>query len=231
MHEHIKILVVDDEEKIRSLVKMYLQREGFKIDEAADGDEALTKIKKTDYNLVVLDLMLPMIDGMAVCREVRSFSDVPIIMLTAKGDEVDKLVGFEMGADDYVVKPFSPREVVARVKALLKRTKGNKMEQKTEKLEFPGLIMEMESRRVFVEGKEITLTPKEYDLFYYLASNKGRVFSREKILEEVWGYDYFGDLRTVDTHIKNLREKIAANSDRKYIHTVWGVGYKFEVVD
>ncbi|MBZ4687889.1 MAG: two-component system, OmpR family, response regulator ResD [Clostridia bacterium] len=231
MHEHIKILVVDDEEKIRSLVKMYLQREGFKIDEAADGDEALTKIKKTDYNLVVLDLMLPVIDGMAVCREVRSFSDVPIIMLTAKGDEVDKLVGFEMGADDYVVKPFSPREVVARVKALLKRTKGNKMEQKTEKLEFPGLIMEMESRRVFVEGKEITLTPKEYDLFYYLASNKGRVFSREKILEEVWGYDYFGDLRTVDTHIKNLREKIAANSDRKYIHTVWGVGYKFEVVD
>ncbi|ADL08207.1 response regulator transcription factor [Thermosediminibacter oceani] len=223
----IRILVVDDEEKIVDLVKLYLEKEGFKVDEAHDGQQALDMIAKGEYNLIILDLMLPVIDGWTVCKEVRKKSDIPIIMLTARGEEFDKVLGFELGADDYVVKPFSPRELVARVKALLRRL-GPKGPEQT--LEFPGLVIEPESRTVRADGKEVALTPKEFDLLYFLAKNKEKVFTREKLLEEVWGYDFFGSLRTVDTHIKQLREKLGRSKAASYITTVWGVGYKFEVV-
>ncbi|MCG0276334.1 MAG: response regulator transcription factor [Thermosediminibacteraceae bacterium] len=208
------------------LVRLYLEKEGFKVDEAHDGQQALDMIAKGEYNLVILDLMLPVIDGWTVCREIRKKSDIPIIMLTARGEEFDKVLGFELGADDYVVKPFSPRELVARVKALLRRF-GHK--ESGQALEFEGLVIEPESRSVKVDGKEVALTPKEFDLLYFLAKNKEKVFTREKLLEEVWGYDFFGSLRTVDTHIKQLREKLGRSKAASYITTVWGVGYKFEV--
>ncbi|TYP56757.1 response regulator transcription factor [Thermosediminibacter litoriperuensis] len=223
----IKILIVDDEKKIVELVRLYLEKEGFKVDEAHDGRQALDMITKGEYNLIILDLMLPVIDGWTVCKEIRKKSDIPIIMLTARGEEFDKVLGFELGADDYVVKPFSPRELVARVRALMRRF-GPKDPEQT--LEFPGLVIGPESRTVRVDGKEVALTPKEFDLLYFLAKNKEKVFTREKLLEEVWGYDFFGSLRTVDTHIKQIREKLGRSRAASYITTVWGVGYKFEVV-
>ena len=172
--------------------------------------------------------MLPVVDGWTVCKEIRKNSDVPIIMLTARGEEFDKVLGFELGADDYVVKPFSPRELTARTKALLRRF-GQKKDE-SEVLEFPGLLIDPASRTVKVEDNDVYLTPKEFDLLYYLARNQGRVFTREKLLEEVWGYDFFGSLRTVDTHIKQLREKLGRSKAASFINTVWGVGYKFEVI-
>lgn len=183
-------------------------------------------IEKAEYNLIILDLMLPVVDGWTVCKEIRKKYDIPIIMLTARGEEFDKVLGFELGADDYVVKPFSPRELVARVKALLRRFGPREPRQV---LEFEGLVIDPESRKVVVDGKEVALTPKEFDLLYFLAKNKEKVFTREKLLEEVWGYDFFGSLRTVDTHIKQLREKLGRSKASSYIVTVWGVGYKFEV--
>ncbi|HHW03834.1 MAG TPA: response regulator transcription factor [Thermoanaerobacterales bacterium] len=224
----IRILMVDDEKRMVELVRLYLEKEGYIVDEACDGQQALDMINKTKYNLIILDLMLPVVDGWTVCKEIRKKYDIPVIMLTARGEEFDKVLGFELGADDYVVKPFSPRELTARVKALLRRL-GPK-EEPEETLEFPDLIIEPESRIVKVNGREVDLTPKEFDLLYYLARNRDKVFTREKLLEEVWGYDFFGSLRTVDTHVKQLREKLGRSKAASYISTVWGVGYKFEVV-
>ncbi|WP_272946667.1 response regulator transcription factor [Calderihabitans maritimus] len=230
MKDKIRILVADDEAKIRELVRMYLEREGFEVDEAGDGQETIEKIGKGKFHLVILDIMMPNLDGLTVCREIRRTMDIPIILLTARGEEVDRVLGFELGADDYVVKPFSPRELVARVKALLRRTLPDKDHEKQNVITYPQLTINQDARQVLVGNKEISLTPKEFDLLVLLASHPGKVFSRETILEKVWGYDFYGDLRTVDTHIKNLREKLRSQKDTpQFIHTVWGVGYKFEV--
>lgn len=227
MHD-IKILVVDDEKRIVDLVKKYLEREGFSVDEAFNGQQALDMISSSSYHLIILDLMLPVIDGWTVCKDIRQKYDTPIIMLTARGEEFDKVLGFELGADDYVVKPFSPRELTARVKALLRRI-VSKEDEESEILTFPELIIDPISRVVKVNEKEVALTPKEFDLLFFLAKNKGKVFSREKLLKEVWGYDFYGSLRTIDTHIKQLREKLGRSKAASYISTIWGIGYKFEV--
>ncbi|WP_422443675.1 response regulator transcription factor [Thermoanaerobacterium sp. DL9XJH110] len=224
----IKILVVDDEKRMVELVRLYLEKEGYSVDEAYDGQQALDMLSRSKYNLVILDIMLPVVDGWTVCRQIREKSDIPVILLTARGEEFDKVLGFELGADDYVVKPFSPRELTARVKALLRRL--GPREKTDETLSFPDLIIVPASRTVKVDGREVDLTPKEFDLLYFLAKNKDKVFTREKLLEEVWGYDFFGSLRTVDTHIKQLREKLGRSKAASYISTVWGVGYKFEVI-
>ena len=224
-----KVLYADDEEKMRNLVRMYLEKEGFQVEEAANGTTAIEMALKNRYDLIILDVMMPGRDGLSVCREVRNVSQVPIILLTARGDEIDRVLGFELGADDYVVKPFSPRELVARVKALLRRTREFKEpEGKDQTMEYGSLTINVGARKVVSDKKELSLTPKEFDLLLFLAGNNGKVFTREMILEKVWGYDYFGDLRTVDTHIKKLREKLGANGT-KLLHTVWGVGYRFEV--
>lgn len=219
-----KVLVVDDETQIRAVVRLYLENEGYNVDEAAEGREALKKLREQRFDLLILDLMMPGVDGWQVCRDIRRESDIPIIMLTARGEEFDRVMGFELGTDDYLVKPFSTRELVARVKALLKRS--GKPASTGDHFKFSGLEIDRTARVVRAEGEEITLTPKEFDLLYFLAKNSGRVFSREQLMETVWGYDFYGDLRTVDTHIKKIREKLQA--ERNYIATVWGVGYKFD---
>ncbi|GEN45187.1 response regulator transcription factor [Alkalibacillus haloalkaliphilus] len=237
MSEEAKILVVDDEERIRRLLRLYLEREGFEIDEAEDGDGALAKALNQDYDLILLDLMLPGIDGMEVCEQLREQKATPVIMLTAKGEESNRVHGFEAGADDYIVKPFSPREVVLRVKALLRRSSATKyLETKPDSqnvLVFPHLTIDKDAHRVLADDTEVSLTPKEYELLYYLAKSPDKVFDREELLKEVWEYEFFGDLRTVDTHVKRLREKLNKVSEdaAKMIVTVWGVGYKFEVKD
>ncbi|MBE3587750.1 MAG: response regulator transcription factor [Thermoanaerobacteraceae bacterium] len=225
------ILVVDDEVKIRELVKMYLEKEGFRVVEASDGAAALDYLAREPFDLVILDLMMPAVDGWAVCREIRKQDKpVAIIMLTARGEEIDRVLGLELGADDYVVKPFSPRELVARVKAVLRRTGKGEGRQEQELLRYNGLIIDSSSRKVEINGQPVNLTPKEYELLYFLAQSPGRVFTREQLLEKVWGYDFFGDMRTVDTHITRLREKLSrVTGAPQYIVTVWGVGYKFEV--
>jgi two-component system response regulator ResD len=231
-----KVLVVDDEERIRRLVKMYLERSSFLVDEAEDGKEALEKALENDYHVIILDLMLPKLDGRNVCAELRQHKDTPVIMLTAAGDEINRIHGFELGADDYVVKPFSPRELVMRVKALLKRTQnaGTAVSQASslsQIMTFQNLTINMESHKVLVDNIEVSLTPKEYELLCYLASRPEKVFSREELLRDVWNYQFYGDQRTVDTHIKRLREKLGHVSEKVagMIVTVWGVGYKFEV--
>lgn len=223
-----QILVVDDEERMRTLVRAYFEKEGFAVEEAANGEEAIKKTAQKAYDLIVLDLMLPRVDGWSVCRKIREKSTVPIIMLTARGEEEERLLGFDLGADDYVVKPFSPRELVARARALLRRTTSNT--ENTEMLQIGYLTIDPAGRSVTVQGERLALTPKEFDLLYHLARHPGRVFSREQLLEQVWGYDFYGDLRTVDTHVKTLREKISRSRGLPdYIQTVWGIGYKFEV--
>lgn len=230
------ILVVDDEERIRRLLKMYLEREGFFIDEAEDGEIALEKALHINYDLIILDLMLPEMDGIEVCKRVRESKSTPIIMLTAKGEETNRVHGFEAGADDYVVKPFSPREVVYRVKAILKRASATaylspETNKTTNTIVFDHLVIDHDAHRITVDGQEVNLTPKEYELLHYLATSPDKVFSREELLKDVWNYEFFGDLRTVDTHIKRLREKLNKISPEvgKMIVTVWGVGYKLEV--
>lgn len=225
----IKLLVVDDEAKIRELVRAYLEKEGFIVAEAGSGLEALERIKGSQYDLVIMDLMMPGMDGLELCREIRNKSDVPVIMLTARGDEIDRVLGLELGADDYIVKPFSPRELVARIKAVLRRLK--KGEEHNGKLLVAGdIVINEDKREVTVGGETVALTPREYDLLVCLAGQPGRVFTREQLLRQVWGYDFFGEARTVDTHITRLREKMArVRGERQYIHTVWGTGYKFEV--
>jgi two-component system response regulator ResD len=222
-----KILIVDDEEQLRSLVRLYLEQEGFDIEEAVNGREALLKINQQDYDLVVLDLMMPELDGWEVCRQVRrDKKDTPIIMLTAKKEMEDKLVGFDTGADDYMGKPFDPRELIARIHALLRRAKTDTFE---EGITLTTLFINPSSRSASVEGKELSLTTKEFDLLWLMAKNKGRAFSRDGLLELVWGHDFLGESRTVDSHMKNLREKLRKAGLDGLIHTIWGVGYKLEV--
>lgn len=226
------ILVVDDEEHIRDLVRLYLEKEGFTVAMAADGEDAVQKVKSQSPQLIVLDIMLPKLDGWDVCREVRKFSAAPIIMLTAKGEEFDKVLGLELGADDYLTKPFSPRELVARIKAILRRSAPEEPALDEGIITLTGLVINQSSREVRVSGTEVALTPKEFDLLWFLAKNAGKVFTREQLLTAVWGYDYYGDLRTVDTHIKRLREKVEKDDLSSYhVKTIWGVGYKFEVLD
>ena len=219
------VLIVDDEERIRDIIKEYLDFEGYTYDEASNGMEAIEKIKENEYSVVILDIMMPKVDGFTVVREVRKFSDVPVIMLSARGEEYDKLFGFEMGVDDYITKPFSPKELVARVKAVLKRSGA--IAEKQGVLKIPGIEIDETGRKVLVDGKQITLTPKEFDILVYMVKNQNIVLSREKILSTIWGYEFFGDDRTVDTHIKMLRNSIEPY--RNYIKTIWSIGYKLEV--
>jgi two-component system response regulator ResD len=236
MSKEAKILVVDDEERIRRLLKMYLEREDYDVEDAENGEIALHMAVENNYDLILLDIMMPGMDGIEVCQELRKTKATPIIMLTAKGEEANRVQGFEAGTDDYIVKPFSPREVVLRVKALLRRSSSTKFLQ-TETLTkdvlvFPYLTIDNDAHRVTVDATEISLTPKEYELLFYLAQSPDKVFAREQLLKDVWNYEFFGDLRTVDTHIKRLREKLNRISPEAaaMISTVWGVGYKFEAV-
>lgn len=227
--EKDKILIVDDEERIREMIREYISMENFAVDEAADGFEALNLFAKEKYSLIILDVMMPKMDGWSVCREIRKSSQVPIIMLTARGEEYDKLFGFELGVDDYLVKPFSPKELLARIKAIIRRSTGDQKVDNGDKASFAGLVIEFSSRNVYIDGNRISLTPKEYELLSFLTQNTNRVFSREQLLNSVWGYDFGGDDRTVDTHVKMLRESLGKY--RNFIVTVWGIGYKFELGD
>ena len=224
--DKIKILVVDDESRMRKLVHDFLTREGYAVVEAADGEEALDIFyRDKEISLIVLDVMMPKINGWEVCREIRKISKLPIIMLTAKGDESDELNGFEIGADEYISKPFSPKILVARVTALLRR--ANKIGQTADIREAGGIVMDKTAHTVAIDGQNIDLSVKEFELLDYFMNNRGIALSRERILDSVWSYDYFGDARTIDTHVKKLRSKMGAKGD--YIKTVWGVGYKFEI--
>ncbi|MBC5637104.1 response regulator transcription factor [Ornithinibacillus hominis] len=237
MNNSTRVLVVDDEERIRRLIRMYLEREDLIVEEAENGPEGLSLALENDYDVILLDIMMPEMDGIEVCQELRKEKNTPVIMLTAKGEEANRVQGFEVGTDDYIVKPFSPREVVLRVKALLRRTGsgGNQEMNASTKdlLVFPHLTIDHDAHRVTADGQEVALTPKEYELLCYLAKSPDKVFNREQLLKDVWQYEFFGDLRTVDTHVKRLREKLNTVSKKaaKMIVTVWGVGYKFEVDD
>jgi two component transcriptional regulator len=225
-----KILVVDDEKLIVKGIKFSLEQDGMEIEVAYDGEEALNLIRKNKYDLAVLDVMLPKMDGLQVCREVREFSQMPIIMVTAKGEDMDKIMGLEYGADDYMTKPFNILELKARIKAVLRRSAASREEKAPAKneLQIRDLLVDLDSRRVFVDGKEAYLTAKEFDLLELLMKTPGKVYSREKLLDTVWGFDYPGDVRTVDVHVRRLREKIEKKpSAPEYIFTKWGVGYYF----
>ena len=225
-----KVLVVDDEKLIVKGIRFSLEQDGMEVDCAYDGEEAIEKAKGSDYDVILLDVMLPKFNGMEVCQQIREFSNVPIIMLTAKSDDMDKILGLEYGADDYITKPFNILEVKARIKAIMRRSGSNSQsEQKAKTVTFGNLKINCESRRVYVSGKEVNLTAKEFDLLELLVFNPNKVYSRENLLNIVWDYDYPGDVRTVDVHIRRLREKIEENpSEPKYIHTKWGVGYFFQ---
>ena len=223
----MKILIVDDEEMIRGVLKDYVEFEGNEAFEAADGMEAVKMCKDNDYDVVLMDVMMPRLDGFSAVKEIRKFKDVPVIMLSARGEEYDKLFGFEIGADDYVTKPFSPKEVMARINAVTKRRAAGNSENGNEILKFEGLEIDMAGRNVYVDGEKAELTPKEYELLFYLVRNKGIALTREKLLYDVWGFDFYGDDRTVDTHIKMLRGNL--KDYRKFIVTLRGLGYKFEV--
>lgn len=223
-----KILVVDDEPKIREVIKEYAEFSGFSVKEAEDGMTAVGLCKLNDYDLIVMDIMMPKLDGFSACKEIKKIKDIPIIMLSARGEEYDKLFGFELGIDDYVVKPFSPKELIARINAVLSRKKGSSaVPQQT--LKFDGLEINIPARTVTVDGHKVELTPKEYDLLFYLVENRNIALSRDKLLSDIWGYDFFGDDRTIDTHIKNLRNNLGPYRD--FIVTLRGVGYKFEYED
>ena len=220
-----KVLVVDDDQNVLELVKLYGEREGFQVVGLDNGDSVLPTFDRENPDVVILDIMLPGNDGLTLCRKLRDIRMTPIIMLTAKGDEADRVLGLEMGADDYVSKPFSPRELVARIKAVLRRTQMNDAAGGW-KIKSPGLEIQANTRRLMVDGEEKEVTPKEFDLLYHLAQHPRRVFTREELLTTVWGYDYFGDQRTVDVHIRRLRAKLSP-LDHEYLTTVWGVGYQF----
>lgn len=226
-----KLLIVDDEVNIRAVVREYAEFEEYQVEEAENGMEAVEKCKHNDYDLIIMDVMMPKLDGYSASKEIKKHKNIPIIMLSARGEEYDKLFGFEIGADDYVVKPFSPKELMARVKAVLMRSKASApvsapSDDKRERLVFEGLEIDMAGREVYVDGKKASMTPKEYDLLFYLVRNKGLALTRDKLLESVWGYDFFGDDRTVDTHIKMLRNSLG--DYRKFIVTLRGMGYKFD---
>lgn len=223
-----KVLVVEDDINIAELLRLYLQKDGFEVSHAADGGKAVEMAKEIQPDLVLLDIMLPVMDGWQVCRELRKTMKMPIIMLTAKGETEDKVSGLEMGADDYIVKPFEVKELLARVHAVLRRT-GDDGKPQSKKLTFDKLVINLDSYELIVDGKKIDTPPKEMELLYHLAATPNRVYTRNQLLDEVWGFDYFGDSRTVDVHIKRLREKLEGVSDKWALKTVWGVGYKFEV--
>ncbi len=222
-----RIMIVDDDANICELVRLYLEKEGYETVICLDGQKALEEFEKNKADLAVLDIMMPKVDGITVCREIRKSSDMPVIMLTAKGETFDKVLGLELGADDYIVKPFEGKELVARVKAVLRRYM--KEEQESKMIEFRNLSINLSNYELVVGGKVIETPPKELELLYFLASHPNRVFTREQLLEDVWGFDYYGDSRTVDVHVKRLREKLEGFEDEWQLKTVWGVGYKFEV--
>lgn len=222
----MKILVVDDEVNIRNVIKEYAKFEGYEVEEAGNGMQAVEICKEKDFDIIIMDVMMPKLDGFSAIKEIRKTKNIPVLMLSARGEEYDKLFGFEIGIDDYVVKPFSPKEVMARVAAITSRVKNNSKTKKEDKYVFEGLEIDMLGRVVMVDGEKKELTPKEYDLLVYLIKNKNIALSREKILNEVWGYDFFGEDRTVDTHVKMLRNSIGKYRDK--ITTIRGMGYKFE---
>ncbi|MDP4119286.1 MAG: response regulator transcription factor [Bacillota bacterium] len=221
-----KILVADDEDKIREVIREYAEFEGYNVTEAVDGMEAVNIVKQQDFDLIVMDVMMPRLDGFSACKEIKKIKDIPVLMLSARGEEYDKLFGFETGVDDYVVKPFSPKEIMARINVIISRHRPSENDI-NETLKFGGLEIDMLGRNVYVDGIKAEMTPKEYDLLFYLVRNKNIALSRDKLLEDVWGFDFFGDDRTVDTHIKMLRNSIGPYRD--YIVTLRGLGYKFEV--
>lgn len=223
-----RILVIDDDVHISELLKLYLEKEDYEVEVAHDGGEGLEKFKSFEPKLVLLDIMLPVMDGWQVCREIRRINNTPIIMLTAKGETFDKVLGLELGADDYIVKPFEPKELIARVKAILRRTNVN--EDTVKQYSYNNLTVNISDYTVVYYGKELDMPPKEIELLFFLASHPNKVFTREQLLEQVWGFEYFGDSRTVDVHIKRIREKMPI-SEGWSIKTVWGIGYKFEVKD
>lgn len=221
------ILVVDDEEKIRTVIRKYGEFEGYKITEVGNGIEAINICEKQDFDLIILDIMMPELDGFTTCKKIREKKDIPIIMLSARGEEYDKIHGFEIGIDDYVVKPFSPRELMLRAKAVIGRhNKKPEISEKNDVFDLEGLHVDFTGRIVTIDGNQVDMTPKEYDLLFYLVSNRGVALTREKLINDVWGYDYYGDDRTLDTHIKLLRS--ALGKYRKYLVTLRGVGYRFE---
>lgn len=222
----MRVLIVDDEAMIRNVLKEYVEFEGNEAFEASDGMQAVKLCKENDYDIILMDVMMPMLDGFSAVKEIHKSKDIPVIMLSARGEEYDKLFGFEMGADDYVTKPFSPKEVMARIAAVTKRHKAGAAGQKREIEKFEGLEIDIKGRNVYVDGQKLELTPKEYELLFYLVKNKGIALSREKLLSDVWGFDFYGDDRTVDTHIKMLRSNL--KEYRKFIVTLRGLGYKFE---
>ena len=225
----IKILVADDDSNICELLRLYLEKEGFTAVTASDGEQALAVFDAEKPDLILLDVMMPRLDGWQVCREIRKKSQCPIIMVTAKGEVFDRVLGLELGADDYVVKPFETKEVIARIRAVLRRS-GVSESQKSRIVEYDGLTINMENYELRVQGKVVDTPPKEMELIFHLASNPNRVYTRDQLLDEVWGFEYYGDSRTVDVHVKRLREKLDSVSEKWNLKTVWGVGYKFEVL-
>lgn len=224
-----KILVVDDEFRIRQIIRKYAEFEGYTVEEAVDGMQAIEVCRKEEFDLIIMDVMMPELDGFSACREIRKFRTTPIIMLSARGEEYDKIHGFELGSDDYVVKPFSPKELMMRVNAVIKRSNGGeKSDSAKDIFTYEGLSVDFSARIVTVDGQRIEMTPKEYELFFYMVKNKGLALTREKLISEVWGYDFFGDERTLDTHIKLLRKSLGEYS--KCIVTLRGVGYRFETL-
>lgn len=222
----MKLLIVDDEAMIRQVLCEYAVFEGYEIDEAEDGMEAIRKCRENKYDLIIMDIMMPKLDGFSAVKEIKKIADIPVIMLSARSEEYDKLFGFEIGIDDYVVKPFSPKEVMARVAAVIKRNAKSDKDIRNDILKYEGLEVDMKGRNVFVDGEKVELTPKEYELLFYMVTNKGIALSREKLLSDVWGFDFYGDDRTVDTHIKTLRSRL--KDYKKFIVTLRGMGYKFE---
>ena len=226
-----KVLVADDDKNICELLRLYLEKEGYTVVIANDGEEAVTRFALESPDIVLLDVMMPKLDGWQVCREMRKRSDCPIIMITAKGETFDKVLGLELGSDDYVVKPFDTKEIIARIKAVLRRTGKSSSESDPKEVSYDKLVVNMTKYELKVDGRIVDTPPKELELLFHLASNPNRVYTRDQLLDEVWGFEYYGDSRTVDVHIKRLREKLEGVSDKWTLKTVWGVGYKFEVRD
>ena len=226
----VSILVVEDDRNIRELLQLYLEKEGYAVTIAEDGGQGMTKFRAIKPDLVLLDVMMPVMDGWTVCKTIRSESNTPVIMLTAKGETDDKVNGLRSGADDYVTKPFEMRELIARIEAVLRRTENGVAEKKPRRLVFDKLVIDMEAFELQIDGEKVDAPPKEMELLFYLASSPNRVYTRNQLLDEVWGFDYFGDSRTVDVHVKRLREKLENVSEQWCLRTVWGVAYKFEVL-
>ena len=226
----ISVLVVEDDKNIQELLQMYLEKEGYAVTVAGDGGQGLTKFRAIKPNLVLLDVMMPVMDGWEVCKAIRAESRTPVIMLTAKSELDDKITGLKAGADDYITKPFEMQEVLARIEAVLRRSDSCGAEVKARRLVFDKLVIDMDAFELLIDGKKVDAPPKEMELLFYLASSPNRVYTRNQLLDEVWGFDYFGDSRTVDVHVKRLREKLEGVSEKWCLRTVWGVGYKFEVL-